>query len=64
MAYYLLTTPGTFMERVRTGITPVIEPRADAVIALEKKRLEELEKQADQDVEMRLVDNVDDKCSI
>merc|ERR1712008_328836 len=27
--YYLLTTPGTIMERLKLGITPVIQQRAD-----------------------------------
>lgn len=55
--YYLLTTEGTLVERFKKGITPVIEPRADAVIAMEKQKME---RQAlDLDVEMRLVDNSD-----
>ena len=37
------------MERIKLGITPVIQPRADAVIAMEKQRMEQ------SDVEMRLV---------
>jgi len=55
--YYLLTTPGTLMERLKLGITPVIQPRADAVIAMEKQKLERAQQTADLDVEMRLVDN-------
>jgi len=55
--YYLLTTPGTIMERLKLGITPVIQPRADAVIAMEKQKLEQAQQTADLDVEMRLVDN-------
>ena len=55
--YYLLTTEWTLVERFKKGITPVIEPRADAVIAMEKQKME---RQAlDLDVEMRLVDNSD-----
>ena len=55
--YHLLTTEGTLVERFKKGITPVIEPRADAVIAMEKQKME---RQAlDFDVEMRLVDNSD-----
>ena len=45
------------MERLKLGITPVIQPRADAVIAMEKQRLEQAQQTADLDVEMRLVDN-------
>jgi len=55
--YYLLTTPGTLVERLKLGITPVIQPRADAVIAIEKQKLEQAQKTADLDVEMRLVDS-------
>jgi hypothetical protein len=32
--YYLLTTPGTLMERLQLGITPVIQPRPDAIQAM------------------------------
>ena len=53
--YYLLTTPGSLIERLKLGITPVIQPRADAVIAMEKQKLEQAQKNADMDVEMRLV---------
>ena len=53
--YYLLTTPGSLVERLKLGITPVIQPRADAVIAMEKQKLEQAQKNADMDVEMRLV---------
>ena len=53
--YYLLTTPGSLVERLKLGITPVIQPRADAVIAIEKQRMEQAQKTADLDVEMRLV---------
>ena len=55
--YYLLTTKGSLMERLRIGITPVIQPRAAAVIAMEKQRLAQAEDHVDLDVEMRLVDN-------
>jgi len=53
--YYLLTTPGSLGERLKLGITPVIQPRADAVIAIEKQKMEQAQKTADLDVEMRLV---------
>ena len=53
--YYLLTTPGSLVERLKLGITPVIQPRADAVIAIEKQKMEQAQKTADLDVEMRLV---------
>ena len=45
------------MERLKLVITPVIQPRADAVIAMEKQKLEQAQQTADLDVEMRLVDN-------
>ena len=55
--YYLLTTEGTFVERIKKGITPIIEPRADAVIAMEKLRLKE--QGLDAEAELGLVDNSD-----
>jgi hypothetical protein len=55
-----LTTPGTLKERLTIGITPVIQPRADAVIALEKKKC----LMAQLDVEMRLVDNLENHSDI
>jgi len=58
--YYLLTTPGTLMERLKLGITPVIQPRADAVLAMERLKLEQAQKNADLDVELRLVDSDSD----
>lgn len=58
--YYLITTPGTLMERLRLGITPVIQPRVDAVIAAEKQRMEIAQLASENDVEMRLVANVDE----
>jgi solute carrier family 6 GABA transporter-like protein 1 len=62
--YYLLTTPGTFMERIKLGITPVIQPRADAVIAMETKRIVEAQQAAEMDVEMRLVEDEDNNIDI
>lgn len=46
--YYLWTTPGSLKERLRLGITPVINMRADAIIKSPKKEFE-----------LNLVDNVD-----
>ena len=57
VVYYLLTTEGTFSERIKKGITPIIQPRADAVIAMERQKLKRQE--MDLDVEMRLVENSD-----
>jgi len=62
--YYLLTTKGSLMERLRIGITPVIQPRAAAVIAMEKQRLAQAEDHVDLDVEMRLVDNPETNTDI
>ena len=31
--YYLATTEGTMMERLRKGVTPTIRPRPDAIVA-------------------------------
>ena len=42
--YYMLTTPGTWREVLRKGVTPVIVPRAEALTA-RKGGLEEVEKQ-------------------
>merc|ERR1719360_168796 len=56
--YYLLTTPGTLKERLILGITPVIQPRADAVIAMEKLKMLEAQKVAENDLEMRLVEDL------
>ena len=56
----MITTPGTWRERVKIGTTAVIKPRADAIIA------QAAENQKLNDVEMSLVDhkskeNVDDQ---
>ena len=61
--YYLLTTPGTLKERLILGITPVIQPRADAVIAMEKLKMLEAQKVAENDLEMRLVEDEQDNHS-
>ena len=53
--YYLLTTKGTFMERIRLGITPTITPRPDAVMAMEHAERQKLSNGEDKDVEMNLV---------
>ena len=45
------------MEKLKLGITPVIQPRAAAVIAMEKQKLAQAGDHVDLDVEMRLVDN-------
>ena len=37
--YYLLSTKGSWSEVLRQGVTPVIKPRAEAVMAEEKARL-------------------------
>ena len=52
------------MERLKLGITPVIQPRADAVIAMEKQKLAQAEQNVDLDVEMRLVDNPENNSDI
>lgn len=53
--YFLLTTEGTFQERLRIGITPTITPRPDAVFAMENaERLKNINGE-DKDVEMNLV---------
>jgi len=58
-AYYLLTTPGTLRERIRLGVTPVIKPRPDAILAESKRK--SLSKPVvgddDRDVELNLVNN-------
>ena len=38
--YYLWKTPGSFMERIRLGITPVVTSRPKAIAAMEKANLE------------------------
>ena len=62
--YYLLTTEGSLKERLSLGITPVIQPRADAVIAMEQQKLAQTEDHVDLDVEMRLVDNPETNTDI
>jgi len=62
--YYLLTTEGSLKERIALGITPVIQPRADAVIAMEQQKLAQTEDHVDLDVEMRLVDNPETNTDI
>ena len=62
--YYLLTTPGTLAEKIKLGITPVIQPRADAVIAMEKQKMEQAQQAENLDVEMRLVDSQDSNSDI
>ena len=37
--YYLLSTKGSWSEVLRQGVTPVIKPRKEAVMAEEKARL-------------------------
>ena len=37
--YYLLTEEGTLSERLRKGVTPVIRPRLEAMMAEEKAKL-------------------------
>jgi hypothetical protein len=55
--YYLLTTKGTFMERMRLGITPTIKPRPDAVMAMEHAQRQKMSNGEDKDVEMNLVND-------
>ena len=53
--YFLLTTEGTFQERLRIGITPTITPRPDAVFAMENAERLKMSNGEDKDVEMNLV---------
>ena len=64
-AYYLLTTPGTLRERLRAGITPVIKPRPDAIVAESKRKAKAVVGgDADRDVELNLVSNEDAVCDV
>jgi len=49
--YYLLSTPGSWTEVLRQGVTPVIKPRLEASLAQEKARLTS---QEFRDLEMNL----------
>ena len=53
--YYLLTTKGTFLDRIKLGVTPTIKPRPDAVLAMEEAERKKLSNGEDTDVEMNLV---------
>eukprot|EP00092_Neocalanus_flemingeri_P031754 GFUD01034493.1.p2 GENE.GFUD01034493.1~~GFUD01034493.1.p2 ORF type:complete len:281 (+),score=64.56 GFUD01034493.1:1334-2176(+) len=52
--YYLLSTPGSWSQVLRQGVTPVIKPRMEAVLAAEQARLSA---QEFRDLEMNLVDD-------
>jgi hypothetical protein len=54
--YYLLTTPGTLMERLSKGIKPVIRMRPEAIIAQQKRNSAD---QTPKEVELRLMDDED-----
>ena len=59
-----MTTPGTLKERLRIGITPVIQPRSDAVEAFEKARLKAMDlANNDPEAELRLVSDEKDIAS-
>lgn len=49
--YFMLTTPGTWREVLRKGVTPVIKPRADALLAESLKIAADLT-----DVEVNLIE--------
>jgi len=51
--YYLLTTEGTWRQVLRKGITPIIKPRPEAILAEEAMR-----QRSPKDVEMRLMEEV------
>jgi len=51
--YYLLTTPGSWREVLRAGITPVIKPRPEAIQA----EADQKARNAAADVEMRLIED-------
>ena len=53
--YYLLATKGSWSEVLRQGVTPVIKPRAEALMMEEKARLTF---QDVRDVEMNIVDDI------
>ena len=58
--YYLLSTKGSWSEVLSQGVTPVIKPRMEAVMAEEKARLT---CQDVRDVEMNIeADLSDDSC--
>ena len=59
--YFLLTTKGTFMERIRIGITPTITPRPDAVMAMEHAERLKMSNGEDKDVELNLVSSLNDR---
>jgi len=53
--YFVLSSNGTWSEVLRAGVTPVIKPRAEAVLAEEKARLTDI-----RDVEMNIESEVSD----
>ena len=57
--YFLLTTPGTLKERLQLGITPVIKPRPDAIIAESKRKCitHPVVGDDDRDVELNVVNH-------
>jgi len=50
--YYLLTTEGSWREVLKKGITPIIKPRPEAILAEEAAK-----KRSPKDVEMRLIED-------
>ncbi|TRY69960.1 hypothetical protein TCAL_04885 [Tigriopus californicus] len=59
--YYLWITPGTWNERLRKGITPVIKPRSDAISAIHHGKL--FPDDDDAEVELKLVSSEEDKSN-
>ena len=55
MIYYFFSTPGTWREVLRKGVTPVIEPRPEATKC---KELQEIRSRAE-DVERQLLHTED-----
>lgn len=55
MIYYFFSTPGTWREVLRKGVTPVIEPRPEAAKC---KELQEIRSRAE-DVERQLLHRED-----
>ena len=55
MIYYFFSTPGTWREVLRKGVTPVIEPRPEAAKC---KELQEIRSRAE-DVERQLLHTED-----
>lgn len=60
--YYFLTTPGTWREVLKKGITPVIVLRPEAIIAEQKARMKAARE--NQDVEMKMVVDMSDASNM